>query len=148
MKIEFNDEKIIIYLYEFYFDTLDKNNLIKNIKKIFLKLMIYYDIKLLGLYNVSIFENIKYGTVLEIDKEKLLFPRNMIDINVKIFKNQEFYLKTNDYFSIENYNNIYYYKDNYYINIKNIDNIYKVLEHVKIIYNKKDNYLNNMLFIK
>ena len=149
MKIEDNDDLIIIYLIDTFYGNLEKNELIKEIKKIFIRLTEYYDYKLQGIFDVYLYENMKYGTVLEIiSKDELLFRREYIDINLKIFKNIKFYFKTKDYFIINKYKNIYYYKNNYYIDIENIDNYLKVLEHGMLLYKEKDSYLNKMKFIQ
>ena len=149
MKIEVTDEKTILYLENYYFKTKDKENLTKEIKDIFIKLIKYYKFNFSGIYEVNIFENNKYGTILEIiKKDELLFSRDLIDIKVKIKKYSHLYLKTKDYFVFKDYKDIYYQDNNYYIDIKGIDNYLKVIESCEIIYNQKDNYLTNMLLIK
>ena len=80
MKIEVTDEKTILYLENYYFKTKDKENLTKEIKDIFIKLIKYYKLNFSGIYEVNIFENNKYGTILEIiKKDELLFSRDLID---------------------------------------------------------------------
>lgn len=45
MKIKIlEDEKIVLYLYDYFFNTLEKDQITKEIKKIFLKLIKYYEI--------------------------------------------------------------------------------------------------------
>ena len=149
MKIEVTDEKTILYLENYYFKTKDKENLTKEIKDIFIKLIKYYKFNFSGIYEVNIFENNKYGTILEIiKKDELLFSRDIIDIKVKIKKYSHLYLKTKDYFVFKDYKDIYYQDNNYYIDIKSIDNYLKVIESCELIYNQKDNYLTNMFLIK
>lgn len=143
------DEKIVLYLYDYFFNLSEKENVTKKIKKIFLKLIKYYSLKINGIYEVYLYENNKYGTVLEIKKQaELLFNPDIIDIKLKIYKNVNFYLKTNNYFILEIYKNIYYKDNFYYIKIDEIDNINNLIEYVDIIYKEKDNYLNKMVFIK
>lgn len=143
------DEKIVLYLYDYFFNLSEKENVTKEIKKIFLKLIKYYSLKINGIYEVYLYENNKYGTVLEIKKQaELLFNPDIIDIKLKIYKNVNFYLKTNNYFILEIYKNIYYKDNFYYIKIDEIDNINNLIEYVDIIYKEKDNYLNKMVFIK
>ncbi|MBR3661124.1 MAG: hypothetical protein IKN63_04375 [Bacilli bacterium] len=149
MKIENDDNLIIIYLINTFYSSLDKKELINEIKKIFIRLTNYYNYELKGIYDVNLYENIKYGTILEIiNKDELLFRRDYIDINLKIYKNNEFYFKTNDYFIISKFSNIYYYKGYYYMNINNIDNYLYIIEHGMILYKEKDNYLSKMKYIK
>ena len=147
MKIKELDDKIIIYLRDYFFiDNLKEITI--EIKDLFNRLFNYYHIELSGLYEVIIFDNIKYGSIIEIIKKEDLFNKNIIDVKVKLFKNNNFYFKTKDYFIISKYNNIYYDNNYYYININNIDNLNKVIEFGNIIYNKKDNYLINKKLIK
>ena len=147
MKINFIDDKIIVYLRDTFFKD-DIKSATDDIKNIFVKLITYYHLKISGLYEVFAYENKKYGTILEIIKKEDLFNPDIIDIKIKLFKNDNFYFKTKDFFIISNYNNIYYDNNYYYININNIDNIINIIEFGDIIYNKKDNYLNNKKLIK
>ena len=148
MKIEYIDDKLIIYLRDYFFKNYDIKELTKDIKELFSKLLYYYKIELSGLYEVMIYDNKKYGSILEIIKKEDLFNPNVIDIKLKLFKDKDFYFKTKDYFILSSYNNIYYDNNDYYININNIDDINKVIEFGNILYNKKDNYLISKYFIK
>lgn len=148
MKIEYIDDKLIIYLRDSFFKNYDIKELTKDIKELFGKLLYYYKIELSGLYEVMIYDNKKYGSILEIIKKEDLFNPNVIDIKLKLFKDKDFYFKTNDFFILSSYNNIYYDNNDYYININNIDDINKVIEFGNILYNKKDNYLISKNFIK
>ena len=143
------DEKIVLYLYNYFFKSNDKDIIVKEIKELFLKLIKIYHIKISGIYEVLLYENLKYGTILEIiKKEELLFSKDLIDIKVKIIKNIDIYLKTKDYFILSKYKNIYYFNNYFYININNIDSLINLLEFVEIIYKEKDICFNNMLYIK
>ena len=149
MKIKIIDsEKIVLYLYNYFFKNLEKESIKTEIKNIFLKLIQKYQIKISGIYDVLVYENLKYGTVLEINKkEELLFHQDLIDIKVKIIIDCNVYLKTTDYFILEKYNNVYYKDSFYYINILDIDNILSLIEYVDIIYDKDENYLDKMILI-
>ena len=149
MKREIIGEKVVLYLYNYFFKSLDRDNITKEIKDIFIRLIKYYKLKINGIYEVLVYENKSYGTILEIVKlEELLFHPDLIDIKVKIFKDINIYLKTNNYFILDKFKDIYYKDNNYYIYIKNINNIINIIEFIDIIYNEKDNYLDNMLLIK
>ena len=149
MKIEVNDELIIIYLRNTFFDDLERKELILRIKEVFIRLIEYYNFNLKGSFECFLYENIKYGTILEIkNHDKLLFPRDLIDIKVKIYKNHRFYFKTQDYFIINKYNNIYYDGEYYYINLDDINNVIELIEHGNFLYKEKDNYLKSMKLIK
>lgn len=149
MKLDIKNEKIVVYLYNYFFQTKEKDKLVKEIKNIFLKLIKTYNLNINRRYEVYVYENSKYGTILEIiEKDELLFPRELIDIKVKFINNTNIFLKTDNYFCLENYKNIYYFDNNFYINLLDIDNLISIIEFVDIIYNEKDTYLNKMLLIK
>ena len=149
MKIEIKDDLIIVYLINRFYDNLERKELILSIKEIFIRLIEYYHFDLKGCFECTLYENIKYGTIMEIkNQDELLFPRDLIDIRVKLYKNSKFYFKTDDFFIINKYQNIYYDKEDYYIDIKDIDNILNIIEFGDILYKKKDNYLKSMKLIK
>mgnify|MGYP004509390889 CR=1 FL=1 len=136
MKIELTNEKIVVYLNNYYFNTSDKDKLIREIKNLFIKLIKIYKLSFSGIYKVNLYENKIYGSILEIIKqEELLFSRDLIDIKVSVKKNNDIYLKTSDYFVFENYKNIYYKDNNYYLNILDTSNYLKLIEFCKIVYN-------------
>ena len=148
MKIQVIDEKIVLYLYNYFFKITPTYTLTKEIKKIFIRLIKNYHFKLGGIYNVLVYENPYYGTILEIEKiEELLFNPDLIDIKVRVINNQNFYFKTDDYFIIENYNNIYYQDGYYYLKLNDKTKITSLIEYGSIEYNL-DKELKNMLLIK
>lgn len=136
MKIEQLTNKIVVYLSNYYFNTSDKDKLETDIKNLFLRLINIYKLSFNGIYKVNLYENKIYGSILEIIKqEELLFSRDLIDIKVSVKKNNDIYLKTNDYFVFENYKNIYYKDNNFYLNIIDTSNYLKLIEFCKIVYN-------------
>ena len=139
MKIQVNDEKIVLYLYDYFFKSTEKDIITREIKRIFIKLIHNYRFKIGGIYEVLVYENLNYGTILEIEKvEELLFNPDLIDIKVRVIKNQDFYFKTDDYFIISNYDNIYY-KDNYfYLKLTSDINVTSLIEYGSIEYNLDD----------
>ncbi len=148
MKIQVIDEKIVLYLYNYFFKITPTDTLTKEIKKIFIRLIKNYHFKLGGIYNVLVYENPYYGTILEIEKiEELLFNPDLIDIKVRVINNQNFYFKTDDYFIIENYNNIYYQDGYYYLKLNDKTKITSLIEYGSIEYNL-DKGFKNMLLIK
>ena len=150
MKVKVNEEeKIVIYMHNYFFKSTNSEIITKEVKELFIKLIKHYKMKINGIYNVYIFENEKYGTILEIEsKEQLLFNPDLIDVKVKFCKEANIYLKTNNYFILENYNNIYYFDNYFYIDILNISNILDIIEFVDIIYDKGNNFFSKMIFIK
>lgn len=149
MKVVVNDdEKIVLYLYNYFFVYDEKRDMVREIKELFIKLIKYYSLEMGGIYTVLTYENDKYGTVLEIKKqEDILFNKDLIDIKVKIIPKSKFILKTKDFDIFKNYRNIYYFDEEYYINIDDIDDITNVIEFVEIIYTEKDIF-NNMIKVK
>ena len=149
MKIDVLEDKIIVYLINIIFSNYEKKELINEIKKVFIRLIKYYNFQLKGIFDVNLYYHTKYGSILEIiKKDELLFSKDYIDIKLNIYKNSKFYFKTKDYYSIDKYKNIYYDNNYYYINIDNIDNMINIIEYGNILYKEKDNYLNNMKLIK
>ncbi len=149
MKIQVQDsDKIILYLYNYFFKTEEKDIIVREIKKIFIRLIKNYHFKIGGIYDVLVYENKDYGTILEIEKkEELLFNPDLIDIKVRIIKDIDFYYKTSDYFIIENYNNIYYQDNYYYLKINDNLDLISLSEFGSIEYNL-DNKIKSMIKVK
>ena len=150
MKVQvLENDKIVLYLYNYFFKSTEKDIITRKIKEIFLKLIKYYNINMGGVYNVLVYENSIYGTVLEIEKtSELLFNPDLIDIKVKMYKNVDFYFKTPDYFILKSYQNVYYENNNYYINLKDLDNLVSFLEFGTIDYVVDTSYLKKKIFIQ
>ena len=144
-----DNEKIVLYLYNYFFKSKEKENITREIKKIFIRLIKYYNLNIGGIYEVLAFENLKYGTILEIEKkEELLFNPDLIDIKVKINHDVNFYFKTKEFSILENLKNIYYDNDFYYINIEGLENTDKVFEYGVIEYSLDIDYLNKKIFVR
>ena len=144
-----DNEKIVLYLYNYFFKSKEKENITREIKKIFIRLIKYYNLNIGGIYEVLAFENLKYGTILEIEKkEELLFNPDLIDIKVKINHDVNFYFKTKEFSILENLKNIYYDNDFYYINIEGLENTDKVFEYGVIEYSLDTDYLNKKIFVR
>ncbi len=149
MKIQVSeDEKIILYLYNYFFKTTEKDTITREIKKIFIRLIKNYHFQIGGIYDVLVYENEEYGTILEIEKcEEFLFNPDLIDIKVRIVKKTNFYFKTSDYFIIENFDNIYYQDNYYYLKINSKLDLISLSEFGSIEYNI-DNKIKKMIKIK
>ena len=90
MKIECNDEKIIVYLHRYKLNIDDIDKLNKDIKTLFIKLIRVYKLPLLGYSKVIIYHNKNYGSVLEIEKiYNSEYNRDIIDLKLIIFKDTE-----------------------------------------------------------
>lgn len=136
MKIMFLGDNFIIYKLKNNIDSLSKEEIENNIKKIlnFIKKKYLKDIS--GFYNVTLYINNKYGLILEVNKENEFdfFP-DIIDIKLSLKEDIPMYLKLEDYFLIKDYE-VYYYNNNFYVDINNISDldIIKLSDYYSIIY--------------
>lgn len=137
MKVEFDNNKIIVYLYQCFFDYHDIDKLNSEIKKIIIKLIKRYNLEFFGYNIVHLYHNKYYGSVLEIENIYYSdFNINVIDLKLIIHHDNPFYLEMNDYYEdIEN-KKIIFFKGKFYYNLENVDNILKIIEFGKIIYKK------------
>lgn len=141
MKYIFYEENITVFIYKNINESLiNKDNIEEYIKKILINIKKTYKKKISGYYLINIYQNKKYGIIIDIIKEEEFdFLPDVVDIKVEIEEDSDIYLKIEDYFLINNItNNIYTYDNNFYINIENIDknNIFKLSDFYKIIYGK------------
>ncbi len=125
---------------------------IQNITKEIIK-KIHKKYKLSGLTIIEIYQDINYGTILEIkNPQKYHYPTNEIEIKITIHTNTPILYKI-DYFNITNKNKskIYYYKNNFYLQLNNHINkkeYLKILEKAEIVYEDSYQIINNGLKIK
>lgn len=137
MKIESKDNLIYIYLYRYKLDFSDMNNLNKEIKNVFIKLIKVYKLDFFGYSKVNIYENKKYGCILEIEKiYNNEFNDDLIDLKLIIHENTPFYLEFDDYLFDFFDKQVIRENNKYYLNLEDIDNLYKYIEFGKIVYEK------------
>lgn len=135
MKIEMEDNKIIVYLFRYVLDLHNMEKLNKEIKNIFIKLIKIYDLDFFGYSKVDIYVNKKYGCILEIDKiYNNDFNKDIIDLKLVIHENIPFYLEISDYIVEELYNKIFIKNNKFYIDLVDIDNLAKYIEFGNIRY--------------
>lgn len=134
MKIEFRDDKTIVYLYRYQLSFDDTNKLTKEIKSIFVKLIKVYNLDLNGYLKVEVYCNKYYGYILVLENIYKDDDFVTIDLKLEINDDSDFYFKTNDYFILENYKNVYFDGRNFYINIKYIENLIKIIEYGEIVF--------------
>lgn len=122
MKITYKDETIIFYIKDNLIDIRDKKELEIYLKKLIVLLKKKkIDIKS-GLYLARIYENKKFGLIIELENiEELELFNDMIDLKILIYDNVEIYLKMSDYFLIMDVDKLYL-DEYYYVNIDTIDN--------------------------
>lgn len=139
MKIEKSDKKIIVYLYRYKlsFSNLEKLN--EEIKNLFIKLIKVYHMNFFGYSKVDVYENKRYGSVLEIEKiYNNEFNIDIIDLKLIIHEDIPFYLEMDDYLFDIKPNDLYVLNNKFYINIEKLPNIMDYIEYGKIIYNLKN----------
>ena len=136
MKIEFTDNIIIVYLYQYTLNFNDLNVLNKEIKQVFMKLMKKYKINFFGYSEVCIYNNDKYGNILEIEKiyDNSEFNMNTIDLKIIVYKNVPMYLEFNDFYFTKIPKHLIIKDNKYYIDISSIKNIIKYIEYGRINY--------------
>ena len=136
MKVEFNENKIYVYLYQNDIDINNIENLNNKIKIIFIKIIKKYNLDLYGFNKVVIYHNTKYGIVLEIEKIYSIYPSKIIDLKIIIYKNTLMYLEFDDYYFVNKPKNLIIKNNKYYLNIDNIKNITDYIEYGKLIFKK------------
>ena len=134
MKIELTFNKVIIYLYQhkLNFDNLtDLNN---EIKKIIIKIISKYQLDFSGYSKVSIYNNDKYGSILEIEKIYNLNYSSNINLKIIVYKNVPLYLEFDNLYFDELINKLKIKNNKYYISVDDIDNIIKYIEYGRVYY--------------
>ena len=149
LKIKVDNDKYIIYLRNpnIRFDIEDEEDIKDKIKDIVLNIKNKRNISICGFYKVKVYQNNKYGMILEMEKEDdIEFLRDFCDLKVVFFNNSKMLLKFGDYFLIEK-NNVYYYDNNFYIDIDDLtDKEVTILsEFSEVIYGEKRLKLGNLL---
>ncbi len=134
MKIKYQNDVIIIYLYNYYLSIDKKDKLHQEIKDLFVNLIKNYKLDLFGYFKVDIYNNKKYGSILEINK---IFGDNneFIDLKIIIHHNTKFYLSMNEYYFLD-INDVKYQNNKYLVDIENIDNLASFMEFGEIEYDK------------
>ncbi len=155
LKVIIEDDNIILFLNKYItlgVDYSDSKVLENHLKKIFIKLNDYYDIKIKGYYDVAIYIDKNYGVVIELIKDEYDNYFDSVDMRI-MTHNVNLLYKIDDINKYKDYK-IYLYKDDFYLELNgNINDIEMgiLLEHSKIIYKDLDiikrngHILKNML---
>ena len=146
MKVNIKNDLLIIYINKIFqknIDTNDKEQLEQTLKEIFIKINNRYQITFNGYYNINIYIDKNYGSIIEIKKEELEYLdyfTNQIEMNIKVIEDSFLY----EIDEIDTYINkkfdIYLFYDKIYIKLKkeiSPINMIKLLEHTQIIYGKE-----------
>ncbi len=131
MRIEYCDNVLIVYLKIKNIDNFEDicRNVIKDIDK-------YFNIKLRGFYDVTIYADKNYGIVLEFNKEDInaYIDYDKVDIHVKKI-DSTFLYEVHDVLNL-NIKKFYLYNNRYYVKLNSINN--SVIENIRLVY--KDTY--------
>lgn len=139
MKVVFKDNKIIVFLNKKL--DLDKVNLDIYFKKLFLRIKNKYNLELNGYYDINVYIDNNYGSIIEIENEDLDYYNyfNQIDMEIKVNKTTFLYEIDYEYLDKELLSKSIVYKQNnklyFKITDKNILN--KIIECSKIIYDNR-----------
>lgn len=143
MKINFDDNKIIIYLFKNNIKKEDFNDLKyieEYFRNIFIRLKQIYNIEINGFYNINVYIDNIFGIVLELIEENIEYIDyydDVIDMKLELHEN-EFLYHINDVTNIDKSNIIYNYNNKYYLKIKNKNELYKILEYTSVVYKDTD----------
>lgn len=130
MKIEYYADKIVIYVINRKVSD-NINDIKKLLFDVFNNLVDNYDIDIKNNYNVNIYINDKYGTIVEMIKLEKDDISDANNIGLNILFDKLFLYEMDDPLDYIG-NEIYYYNEKYYLNVAEID--VKLLEDSKVIY--------------
>ena len=135
-------ENIIIFIPNklINFNYKEEKDIEKFLKDKIIKLKKKYHKDISGFYNVNVYQNNKYGLIIELIHESDIdFFKDLIDIKVNVYYDSDIYLELDDYFLIEKYKNKYFYNNKYYISIDDIPyiDIIALSDFYKYIYGNK-----------
>lgn len=121
------DDNVELYLNKHYDEVInfeDKDDLEIYFRELFLKLKRYYNVNLIGFYNITIYNDKNYGNIIKIDNDNFDYCDyfgNQIDMKISIEKDSTFVYKITD---ILNFNEnllyklkTYKFKNNLYVAI-------------------------------
>lgn len=147
--IKKDDNKFDFYLPREIMKKIDfdnKNTLENYFQDFFLRLKDVYKFDVYGFYEINIYIDNLYGSVISIKKEEIdyydYFNSN-IDMRISKPQKTSFLYKVNDLCFIPKKilkkMRVYYYANNYYLNLNNVSNreVIKILEFSEIIYDEE-----------
>lgn len=144
MKIVNNGKIIKLYLNELKSSFTDNIGLEDYFRKLFQKLKRIFDISFTGLYDIDIYSDSIYGSVIELKKEDIEYIdyyENEIDMRI-IVHDVTFLYKINDIFEINPkfIKTIYYYKNSFYLELNNSTpfELAEIMEMGDLIYQTED----------
>lgn len=153
MKVSIQDEtNATLYLSKEYTDNIDfsnKLNIEDYFRRLFKKLKTFYNLDIKGFYNIKIYSDKYYGSILKMQKEDLEYYDcfdNHIDMRFSNKDYSSFLYELNDLFDIDDSLNdkiiLYIYRNHMYVRIvKEINSIQlgRLIENSKIIFDDRIN---------
>ncbi len=127
MKVIQNGNQIIVYQNKYALETVDfdNNELEEQLRTLFLKLRQDYEIQIKGYYNIDVYTDDAYGSIIELNKEEIEYFDyfdNEIDMRIILHDPKSFLYCLSDPFSIpsklRNKLNIYWKENKAYAEIK------------------------------
>lgn len=114
----------------------EKEAIILAVKDIIQKLK--QKLKLRGFYKVKVFPNKNIGLFIEIIQLEDLEFSNNLDLRVIVYFDEKFYFETEDYFTIQKYDNVMFLDDKFYCLIDDsFDDMFEIVEFGRLIYGKE-----------
>ncbi len=140
MKVEYVDNKLIVYLKEISIDDIEEL-----CQDTIDKLEHHFNIILKGFYDVNVYIDQRYGVVLEFIMEELDLYIDFSKVELHLIENNnKFLYEIFDILDV-NVNKFYLYNGRYYITLDNVDN--SNVEFGRIIYKNTDDIITNGKFI-
>ncbi len=114
----------------------EKEAIILAVKDIIQKLK--QKLQLRGFYKVKVFPNKNIGLFIEIIQLEDLEFSNNLDLRVIVYFDEKFYFETEDYFTIQKYDNVMFLDDKFYCLIDDsFDDMFEIVEFGRLIYGKE-----------
>ncbi len=124
-------DKIFMFVNICYVSSLEKIDLIDEVKNIILKYRV--KLKLKGFYKVKVFVNELVGLFIELCKIDELEYSNTLDLRILVFYDEDVYFETDDYFVLEGCREIRFYNNKFYCDVNDVS-VLKVVEFGNFIY--------------
>ena len=127
MKFVIDNNKFIVFLNK-KFDLDDKVKLEKCFKDLFYNLKNKYNIEVNGYYNINVYADKYYGTIIEMENEDLEYYTcfNQIDMEINVFKSNFYYKIDYSFLNKDILDKCYCYEYNNQIYLKIKDSIDKI----------------------
>ncbi len=136
MKIEKDDNKIIIYLFDEFVNVDNISSLSKKIKDIFVKIMKRYNYDFFGYNKVNVYYNEYFGLILEVEQIKNNeYSYSVIDLKITVYNNANLFIEFDNIYNFK-LSRVKVYNGKYYLEINNKDDINQYIEYGKVRYKK------------